>query len=56
MESEEDLINNALNSYSQGDYSSSLVYYDKIIELNPDSKEALYNKGIVLQKMIKYQE
>ena len=49
MESEEDILNNAINSYNQGDYESSLENYNKIIEFNPDSKEAYYNKGIVLQ-------
>ena len=56
MESEEDIINNAINSYNESNYESSLENYNKIIELNPDSKEAYYNKGIVLQKMNNYKE
>ena len=56
MNSEEELINSAINSYNSGNYETSLINYNKITELYPDSKEAYYNKGIVLQKMNKYQE
>ena len=56
MESEEDYINEAIKSFNEGNYDSSLQNYSKFLELHPDSKEALYNQGIVLQKLSRHQE
>ena len=56
MDSDEELLNSAINAYNSKDYTTSLEKYNKLIELYPDSKEAYYNKGIVLQKLSEYPE
>ena len=56
MDSEEELINNAIESNNSQNYYSALENYNKFIELNPDYKEVHYNKGVTLQKIYKYEE
>ena len=56
MDSDEELLNSALNAYYSKDYTTALEKYNILIELYPDSKEAYYNKGIVLQKLREYPE
>ena len=56
MDSEEELLNNAIESYNSKNYESALENYNKFIELNPDYKEVYYNKGVTLQKLSKYEE
>ena len=56
MDSEEELINNAIESNNSQNYYSALENYNKFIELNPDYKEVHYNKGVTFQKLSKYEE
>ena len=56
MESEEDILNEAIKSFNEGNYDTSVKNYSKFLELHPESKEAFYNKGIALQKLSRYKE
>ena len=56
MESEEDILNEAIKSFNEGNYDTSVKNYSKFLELHPESKEAFYNKGITLQKLSRYKD
>ena len=56
MDFDEELLNEAIESFNSKNYEAALENYNKFIESFPDYKEAYYNKGVVLQKLNKYPE
>jgi len=46
----------AASLISNGKYEESIVYYDKILEINPEDQRALLNNGSVLIELDRYQE
>jgi tetratricopeptide (TPR) repeat protein len=39
-----------------GRYYGPIMYYDKALSINPNATDILHNKGIVLIKLVKYNE
>ena len=56
MDFDEELLNEAIESFNSKNYEAALEIYNKFIESFPDYKEAYYNKGVALQKLNKHKE
>ncbi len=44
----------AYDSFENGDYSKAIEYYGKVLESNPDYKEAFYNRGLAYYNLGDY--
>jgi tetratricopeptide (TPR) repeat protein len=42
--------------FSQEQYDSALIYYNKVLAMEPDNSASLYNKGLVYYNQKRYQE
>jgi len=51
-----DLIKEEDLQDSEGRYEKAITAYDKVLQINPDDPDALFNKGITLTKMGKNSE
>ena len=51
-----DLIDKGHELYNQKKYNEAIVFYNRALELNPDSIDALYYKGLALNKKGEYEE
>src|SRR5215211_6848397 len=50
------IIKNALSSFNSDDYKSAIMWYNKAINLEPLSIEAINGKGLSLSELGKHQE
>src|SRR5215218_5667834 len=50
------IIKNALSSFNSDDYKSAIMWYNKAINLDPLSIEAINGKGLSLSELGKHQE
>ena len=46
-----ELMDEAIELHKEGKYEEALEKYNNYLESAPDSKEALYNKGVTLRKL-----
>ena len=45
------LFNNGVDKYEQGDYQGAIDDWSKVIEVNPQEVDAYYNRGIAKDKL-----
>ncbi|MBE9594365.1 MAG: tetratricopeptide repeat protein, partial [Proteobacteria bacterium] len=50
----EDYINRGIERYQRDKYELALKAFDKAIELKPDYAAAWYNRGVILDKLGRY--
>jgi tetratricopeptide (TPR) repeat protein len=55
-ESARNLVETGNEAFLSGDYETSLQYYEKAADLDPDSAVVLFNRGDALYKQEKYDE
>ena len=51
-----EIMDEAIKLHQAGQYQEALEKYDQYLQSVPDSKEALYNKGVVLRKLNRHDE
>lgn len=51
-----ELHKKALTYYYHGNYADAVIYYDKVLEIEPQDVHALYDKGVCLAKQNMFEE
>lgn len=50
------LFEKAASLYDQGEYQEAIIWYDRVLTIDPNHVKALNNKGSALNKLDQYQE
>jgi len=52
----EDFIRKGVDMRKQENYEDAILYFDRVLEMDPENEIAMNNKGVALRKLGKYQE
>jgi len=55
-ESENDFFDKGMESFRLGEYEQAISYFDRVLEIEPNNIDALYNKGNNLSQLEKFEE
>ena len=52
----DNLLSQGMDNFGKAEYDQALIQFDKILKIDPNNVDALYNKGNILSKIGKFDE